>query len=72
VKALKPPLKFAAVLSSYGWGGGTIKQVQEVIGPSKMEIVGALEINGPPTENDISKIVEIGKTLAGKIKASSQ
>jgi hypothetical protein len=37
-----------------------------------MEIVGALEINGPPTENDISKIVEIGKTLAGKIKASSQ
>jgi len=72
VKALKPPLKFAAVLSSYGWGGGTIKQIQEVIGPSKMEIVGALEINGPPTENDISKIVEIGKTLAGKVKANPQ
>jgi flavorubredoxin len=68
VKALKPPIKFAAVLSSYGWGGGAIKQVQEVLGPSKMEIVGALEINGPPTENDINKIVEMGKTLAGKIK----
>jgi flavorubredoxin len=72
VKALKPPLKFAAVLSSYGWGGGTIKQVQEVMGPSKMEIVGALEINGPPTESDISKIVEMGKTLAEKIKVSPQ
>jgi len=72
VKALKPPLKFAVVLSSYGWGGGTIKQVQEVIGPSKMEIVGALEINGPPTENDISKIIEMGKTLAKKIKANPQ
>ncbi|MBX5328230.1 MAG: FprA family A-type flavoprotein [Candidatus Bathyarchaeia archaeon] len=68
VKALKPPLKFAVVLSSYGWGGGTIKQVQEVLGPSKIEVVGALEVNGPPTENDISKIVELGKTLAGKIK----
>ena len=68
VKALRPPLKFAAVLSSYGWAGGTIKQVQEVLGPSKMEIVGTLEINGPPTENDISKIVEMGKTLARKIK----
>ncbi|MEM3459406.1 MAG: FprA family A-type flavoprotein [Candidatus Bathyarchaeia archaeon] len=68
VKALKPPLKFAVVLSSYGWGGGAIKQVQEVLGPSKIEVVGALEVNGPPTENDISKIVELGKTLAGKIK----
>jgi len=68
VKALKPPTKFAVVLSSYGWGGGTVKHVQEVLGPSKMEIVGAMEINGPPTESDISKIIELGKTLARKIK----
>jgi hypothetical protein len=33
-----------------------------------MEIVGALEINGPPTENDINRIIETGKTLANKIK----
>jgi len=68
VKALKPPAKYAAVLSSYGWGGGAIKHVQETLGPTKMEIVGALEINGPPTESDIDKIVDIGKTLAIKIK----
>jgi flavorubredoxin len=68
VKALKPPTKFAVVLSSYGWGGGTVKHVQEVLGPSKMEVVGAMEINGPPTESDVGKIVELGKTLARKIK----
>ena len=68
VKALRPPLKFGVVLSSYGWGGGAIKQVQEILGPTKMEVVGALEINGPPTENDIGRIVEIGKSLAKKIK----
>jgi flavorubredoxin len=68
VKALRPPLKFGVVLSSYGWGGGAIKQVQEILGPTKMEVVGALEINGPPTENGISQIVEIGKSLAKKIK----
>jgi hypothetical protein len=33
-----------------------------------MEIVGALEINGPPTDDDISKIIEFGKKLAEKIK----
>ena len=70
VKALKPPAKFGAVLSSYGWGGGAIKNIQEVLGPSKLEIVGALEINGPPSEENIKQIVDLGKTIANKIKES--
>jgi flavorubredoxin len=69
-KALRPPAKFAAVVSSYGWGGGAVKQIQETLGSTKLEIVGAVEINGPPTEADASKIVELGKTLAKKIKES--
>jgi flavorubredoxin len=68
VKALRPPTKFGVVLSSYGWGGGTLKHVQEILGPSKIEVVGAMEINGPPTENDVKQIIELGKTLAKKIK----
>jgi flavorubredoxin len=70
VKALRPPAKFAVVLSSFGWGGGAIKHIQETLGPTKMEIVGAMEINGPPTETDTEKIVDLGKTLARKIKES--
>jgi len=68
VKALRPPLKFGLILSSYGWGGGTIKHVQEILGPSKIEVVGAMEINGPPTENDVKQIIGLSKTLAKKIK----
>jgi len=68
VKALRPPAKYAAVLSSYGWGGGAIKHVQEVLGPTKLEVAGAVEINGPPTEDDIKQIVDLGKALARKIK----
>ena len=71
VKALRPPLKYGVVLSSYGWGGGAVKHVQEVLEPLKMEVVGVMEINGPPTKNDITKIIEIGKTLAKKIKEES-
>jgi len=71
VKALRPPLKYGVVLSSYGWGGGAVKHAQEVLEPLKMELVGAMEINGPPTENDITKIIEVGKTLAKKIKGES-
>jgi len=68
VKALRPPLKFGVVLSSYGWGAGAIKHSQEILGPLKLEVVGAMEVNGPPTENDIKQIIELGKTLAKKIK----
>jgi flavorubredoxin len=71
IKALRPPLKFGVILSSYGWGGGAIRHVQEMLGSSKLEVVGAMEINGPPTENDIKQIVEIGKTLARRIKEES-
>jgi flavorubredoxin len=71
VKALRPPLKFGVVLSSYGWGGGTIKHVQDMLEPSKIEVAGAMEINGPPTEDNIRQIIEIGKTLAKKIKEES-
>jgi len=68
VKALRSPAKFGVVLSSYGWGGGGVKQLQEILASSKIEIVGALEINGPPTEENVGRIIELGKTLAQKIK----
>ncbi|MEM2104869.1 MAG: FprA family A-type flavoprotein [Candidatus Bathyarchaeia archaeon] len=68
VKALRPPLKFGVILSSYGWSGGTIKHVQELLGQTKIEVVGAMEINGLPTDDDIRQIIDIGKTLAKKIK----
>jgi flavorubredoxin len=71
VKALRPPLKFGVVLSSFGWAGGAVKHVQEILGPTKMEVVGAVEINGPPSEIDTKNIIELGKNLAGKIKGQS-
>jgi len=68
VKALRPPTKFGVVVSSYGWGGGAIRHITEILGPSKIEVVGAMEINGPPSENDIKQLIKLGKTLAEKIK----
>ncbi|MEM2911895.1 MAG: FprA family A-type flavoprotein [Candidatus Bathyarchaeia archaeon] len=68
IKALRPPIKFAVLISSYGWVGGAIKQIQETLGQFKVEIAGTVDINGPPTEENIRQIVEIGKMLAKKIK----
>lgn len=68
VKALRPPLKYGVVLSSYGWGGGALRQAGEILGPTKIEVVEALEVHGPPSADDYDRIVEIGKQLANKIR----
>jgi len=68
VKALRPPLKYGVVLSSYGWGGGALRQVSEILGPSGLEVVGTHEINGPPKDVDYQKIIELGEQLVEKIK----
>ena len=68
VRALRPPLQFGAVLSSYGWGGGAVKQAAEILGPTKIEVVGALEVNGPPTDETYDQIAELSKQLSVKIK----
>jgi flavorubredoxin len=68
VKVLRPPTKFGVVLSSYGWGGGAINHIQETLKPLKIEVVGAMAVNGPPTEEELGQIVDLGKALAMKIK----
>ena len=68
VKVLNPPAKYAVALTSYGWGRGALNHASELLGPTGLEIVGALEINGPPTSDDLETIQNIGKTLAEKIK----
>jgi flavorubredoxin len=68
VKALRPPIKFGVILSSYGWGAGAVKHVSEMLGKTPIEVVGAIEVNGSPTESDLEQIVELGKKLAERIK----
>jgi len=67
VKILKPPLKYGAVVSSYGWSRGALTHASEVLGPTGLEVVGALEINGPPGAEDYLELTKIGEDLAKKI-----
>jgi flavorubredoxin len=67
VKALRPPLKLGAIVSSYGWSGGALKQAGEILGPTGIEVVGVVDINGPPTDADFAKVAEVGKALAAKM-----
>jgi len=68
VRALRPPLKYGIFLSSYGGGKGALKQASELLTPTRIEVVGAHEVNGPPKQGDYREIREMGKLLADKIK----
>jgi flavorubredoxin len=68
VKVLKPPLKLGVVLTSYGWSKGALSHAVEILGPTGLEVVGAMEVNGSPTENDLGEVRLIGEELAKKIK----
>jgi len=71
VKALRPPLKYGVVLSSYGWGGGAVKQAADILEPTKIEVVGAVDVHGPPTGDVYRQIAELGKQLSDKIKGQA-
>jgi flavorubredoxin len=68
VKVLRPPAQFAAVLSSHGWGGGAVRQAGEVLGPTGIEVVGAVDIAGPPQEADHQAVAQLAKELAARVK----
>jgi hypothetical protein len=37
--------------------------------PTKIEVLGAIDVNGPPSDEDRIKTVELDKQVAKKIKA---
>jgi len=64
VKTLRAPTKYAAVLTSFGWSGGAVKQIQALLEGTKLEVLGVVEVKGPPKQAEFEKVAE----LAGKIE----
>ena len=67
VKVLKPPAKYGVVLTSYGWGKGALSHASEMLGPTGLEVVGALEVKGVPESEDYKAVRDVAKSLAQKV-----
>lgn len=50
--ALRPKTRFASIIGSYGWGGKTVKAIQEAIPLLKVEVMEQVLAKGLPTEDD--------------------
>jgi flavorubredoxin len=67
VKVLRAPAKYAAVLTSFGWSGGAVKQLSEILSGTKIEVLGVVEVKGPPKQTEFDKIEELANSIAQKL-----
>jgi flavorubredoxin len=67
--ALKPKLKHAAVIGSYGWSGKAVEQIAALIPDLKVEVLPPVLCKGLPQEADYQAIAKLAETIAEKHKA---
>ncbi|MEM2094392.1 MAG: FprA family A-type flavoprotein [Candidatus Bathyarchaeia archaeon] len=69
ITGLRPKGKLWAFFSSYGWGGGAVRQMMDMAKKANFEIYEPpLEIQYAPTSNEIQMCFEFGQKIAQKIK----
>jgi flavorubredoxin len=66
VNALRPKLKFASVIGSYGWSSKAIEQVAALIPNLKVEVLSPVLCKGMPRQNDFTALDALADVIVGK------
>ncbi|OGP15086.1 MAG: MBL fold hydrolase [Deltaproteobacteria bacterium GWA2_54_12] len=70
INALRPKLRYSAIIGSMGWGGKMAEQVSANIGNLKAENLGTILVKGMPRQDDLRKIDELAGLIASKHRES--
>lgn len=60
--------KKAAYFGSYGWSGGALKEVKQIVEPVKWEMLDTFEFAGGPTDDDLRHAEQFGSSFAKNLK----
>jgi flavorubredoxin len=66
VAALHPKTRCASVIGSYGWGGGTVNQLSEILGKMRLDIIDPVIIKGYPKEGDLAALDQLADAILAK------
>jgi flavorubredoxin len=66
VNAMRPKLKFASVIGSYGWGGKTVEQISSLVSNLKLEILEPVMALGYPKEADFKALDRLANDIFEK------
>lgn len=67
--ALKPKMKFAAIIGSYGWGGRMPEQITATLANLKLEFLSPVVVKGKPTAGDLAALDALAAQIAARHKA---
>lgn len=66
--ALRPKLKFASIIGSFGWGGKMVEQLTALLPNLKAEILEPVVIKGHPKKNDYAALERLADEILAKHK----
>lgn len=69
--ALRPKLKFAGIIGSYGWGGKMVEQISGMLSSLKLEMLEPVLVKGLPKEADFKALDHLADEILKKHKESS-
>ncbi|MGQ9584359.1 MAG: FprA family A-type flavoprotein [Anaerolineae bacterium] len=64
--ALRPKLRFASVIGSYGWGGKAVEQITGMLSNLKVEVLDPVYCKGLPRKGDLEALERLAATIAEK------
>ncbi len=70
VNVLRPKLKFASIIGSYGWGGKVLEQLGGMLPNLKVEMLEPVLCKGYPREKDFAALDTLAATIAEKHRES--
>ncbi len=69
VNAIRPKVKYYAIVGSYGWGGKLTETLESMLTIIKPEKLDYIVVKGRPTEEDLKKAADLASLIAEKHKA---
>ena len=66
--ALRPKVRFASIIGSYGWSSKAVEQIAALIPNLKVEVLSPVLCKGYPRKNDLDALDELAAAIAGKHK----
>ncbi len=66
--ALRPKAKYAAVVTSYGWGGRAAEQLSGMLSNLKVELLPTVAFKGLPSDGDWAAVEKLAEEIAARHK----
>jgi flavorubredoxin len=64
--ALRPKLKYAAIIGSYGWGTKAVEQISSLIPNLKVEVLGTVLCKGRPQNDTFAALDALADVIRDK------